>query len=118
MGELDMMQSYTAFYGKYAEQEWQEVEPKRCHCPACGKDTLEFLISTVEPEEVIGCTECITGEASFDDQYMVDTAEGTYLQCPHCEQICDTLYAHRKSKDWVIGCENCLAWADAFEEEE
>ena len=110
-----MMQSYTKFYGRYAEQEWQEVEDNWCHCPTCGRKTLEFLVS-VETKEVVGCTECSVN--NYDNRYAVDVGDEVYLQCPCCEQLCDTLYAYYKSPEWVDGCDQCLEWVDAYEDEE
>lgn len=85
-------------------------------CPYCQRETLEFL-TDAETLEVIGCTECTTTAASFDEQYMVDTPDGTFLQCPHCGSICDTLYADKRSPEYVDGCENCMLWIDSYEEE-
>lgn len=112
-----MMQSYTKFYGRYAEQTWQETPDNWCHCPSCGRKTLEFLVD-VETKEVVGCTECTVTEISHDERYMVDAGDEVYLQCPRCEQLCDTLYACYKSPEWVDGCDQCLEWTDAYGEED
>jgi len=116
MGADDMMQSYTKFYGKYAEQEWQEVEPRQCHCPACGREALEFLICE-ETDEVIGCTGCMTSSIPDDEVYMVPADGYWYLQCPRCGQLCDTLFASKKTTYWIDGCDECLKWIDSYEEE-
>lgn len=102
---------YGHYYGKYERGEWLPEWP---HCPHCDKETLEFLIST-ETHEVIGCTECTV--QVDDEQYMVDVDGLTYLQCPRCGKICDTLYADKKTPYYVDGCDECMEWIDSYEEE-
>ena len=101
------------YYGKYERGEWLP-EFARCEC---GKESLEFIRSKLTGE-VIGCTECTTTSPSWDEQYMEDTAEGTFLRCPRCSELCSTLYADKKTPYWVDGCENCIEWIDSFNREE
>ncbi len=112
-----MMETYTRFYGRYAELECRMANVRWAHCPECSKETLEFLINK-EEHEVIGCTECMSTAPSGDEQYMKDTDEGTFLHCSCCGKLCDTLYAAKSTPYYVDGCENCLEWIDAYEEEE
>ena len=101
------------YYGRYERGEWL---PEWHYCPCCDRETLEFLIS-VDEHEVVGCSECVTTKPSFDERYLVDLDDGTYLQCPCCGEVCDTLFANKKVP-WVIdGCDNCLKWTEAYEEE-
>lgn len=105
---------YGQYYGKYERGEWL---PELLHCTCCGKEAAEFLISEMT-NEIVGCTECTTTSPSRDEQYMEDAAEGTFLRCPRCGELCDTLYAEKKNTAWVDGCENCMGWADRHEMEE
>lgn len=112
MGESDMM--YGQYYGKYERGEWLPEHPR---CPYCENETTEFLRSTLT-HEVIGCRRCTSTKPSWDEQYMVDTDEGLFLQCPRCESLCETLYADKKSTYWVDGCDECMEWIDSYYDEE
>lgn len=111
MGELGMM--YGHYYGKYQRGEWLP-EFARCEC---GRESLEFIKNKLTGE-VIGCTECMVTTPSGDEQYMVDVDGATYLKCPCCDELCDTLYATKSMPWYVDGCENCLEWIDSFNTEE
>lgn len=112
-----MMESYTKYYGRYAEQEWREGVPVETNCSECGKEASCYLIN-IEEREVIGCESCMVTTPSYDEKYMVDIDGATYLKCPCCGKICDTLYAARITPYYVDGCENCLEWVDSYELED
>lgn len=106
------MESYTRYYGRYAELEWREANQKWTCCPQCGKESLEFLVT--DENDVIGCTECMVTAPSDDERYIVDVEDAAYLQCPCCGEICDTLYASKTTPYYVDGCEKCLEWIDSW----
>ena len=101
------------YYGRYERGEWL---PEWHRCTCCGNETLEFLVT--DELEVIGCTECTVTSASYDEKYMIDIEDSTYLLCPCCGKTCETLYSYKKQAHLVDGCDNCLHWVDAYKEEE
>lgn len=36
--------------------------------------------------------------------------------CPMCGEECDTVYRNKNLE--IVGCEGCISWVDAWEEEE
>lgn len=45
-----------------------------------------------------------------------DGAEPTYPRCPVCGNECSTIY--KSSSGEIVGCDECLYTADAWEEDE